>query len=232
MKRPRRTLPIALALALAVTGLLALAASAGAATLTTKCSGNGPQNKAQEYETASCAVRAGEKRKIEGIVRNDKNRPVAAQLKVTFSRWIPAGNSSYDVTPEKTVEIKAGANGKFTIPTTTATEETVFIEATGDPTLELSTATTEVNVQRLVTATVKKLGGGAVKVTIKGAQAPFKIGITEGEGYFVSGGSARKASKAGTAVFHLGSASGPVNVFFDGGEAGDLYYYESKSFKP
>jgi hypothetical protein len=229
MKRPRRTLP--LALALAALGLLALAASAGAATVTTKCSGNAPQNKAQEYETASCAVRPGEKRKIEGIVRNDKNKPVAAQLKVTFSKWIPAGNSSYDVTPEKTIEIKAGANGKFTIPTTTSTEETVFIEAIGDPDLELSTVAAEVNVQRLVTATAKKLGGGKVQVTVKGASSPVKVGITEEGGYFVSGGAARKANKAGVATFDLGSQRGTFGIYVDAGELGDLYYVEAKPLK-
>jgi nitrogen regulatory protein PII len=178
----RRTRIASIVLALVALAFLALAASAGAATLTTKCSGNGPQNKAQEYETASCAVRAGEKRKIEGVVRNDKNKPVAAALKVTFSKWVPAGNSAFDITPEKTVEIKAGANGKFTIPTTTATEETVFIEAVEDADLELSPVTAEVNVQRLVTATAKKLGGGKVQVTVKGASSPVKVGITEEEG--------------------------------------------------
>jgi hypothetical protein len=229
MKRRRSTASIALVLV--ALGALALAASAGAATITTKCSGNAPQNKAEEIVTASCAVRPGEKRKIEGIVRNDKNKPVAAQLKVTFSKWIPQGNSSYAVTPEKTVEIKAGANGKFSIPTTTTTEETVFIEAVGDPDLELSTTAAEVNVQRLVTATAKVLGGGKVQVTVKGASSPVKLGITEAEGYFVSGGSARKANKAGVATFNLGSQHGTFNVYVDAGELGDLYYVEGKSFK-
>ena len=229
MKRRRRTAPIALVLV--ALGLLALAASAGAATLTTKCSGNAPQSKAQEYSTASCAVRAGEKRKIEGVVRNDKNKPVAAQLKVAFSKWIPQGDSSYAVTPEKTLEIKAGANGKFTIPTTTATEETVFIEAIGDPGLELSTVGAEVNVQRLVTATGKKLGGGKVQVTVKGAASPVKVGITDESGYFVSGGAARKANKAGVATFDLGSRRGTFGIYVDAGELGDLYYIEAKPLK-
>jgi hypothetical protein len=229
MKRHRRTASIALALA--TLGLLALAASAGAATLTTKCSGGGPQNKAQEYETASCAVRAGETRQIEGVVRNDKNKPVGAKLKVTFSKWIPAGNSSYDITPEKEVEIKAGANGKFKIPATTTTEETVFVEAIGDADLELSTVTAEVNVQRLVTATAKKLGGGKVKVTVKGASSPVKVGITDEEGYFVSGGAKRKASKAGVATFSLGNQHGTFGIFVDAGELADLYYVEAKPIK-
>lgn len=229
MKRRRRTASIALVLA--TLGLLALAAAAGAATVTTKCSGNGPQTKAQEYTTASCAVRAGETRKIEGIVRNDKNKPVPAKLKVTFSKWIPTGNSSYDVTPEKEVEIKAGANGKFTIPATIDTEETVFIEAIGDPELELSTAATEVNVQRLVTATAKKLGGGKVKVTVVGAAAPVKVGITDEAGYFVSGGAKRKANKAGVATFDLGAQRGTFGIYVDAGELGDLYYLETKPLK-
>lgn len=228
-RRPRRTL--SLSLALAALGLLALAASAQAASFNLKCSGHGPQNKAQEYETASCAVRAGETRKIEGVVRNDKNKPVAAKLNVTFSKWIPAGNSSYDVTPEKTVEVKADASGKFTIPVTTATEETVYIEAIGDSELELSTITQEVNVQRLVTATAKKLGGGKVKVTVKGASLPVKVGITEEEGYFAPGGAKRKTNKAGVAVFNLHGLHGTFGIYIDAGELSDLYYVEVKPVK-
>jgi hypothetical protein len=230
-RRTRRDLTIALSLTLAIVGLLLAAAGAEAATLTTKCGGKGPQNKAQEYETASCAVEAGKTRNIEGILRNDKNKPVVGTLKVTFSAWEPQGNGSYDITPSKTIEVKSAANGKFTIPkVTTSTEETVFIEAIGDGENELSTVTAEVNVQRLVTAVVKK-SAGTVKVTIKGASPPFKVGITEEAGYFVSGGAARKASKAGVATFRLRSTLGELNVFLDAGELGDLYYFAGKSFK-
>lgn len=232
-RRTRRDLTIALSLALAIVGLLLAAVGAEAATLTTKCSGKGVQNKAQEYETAQCVVEAGKTRNIEGVLRNDKNKPVAGTLKVTFSNWEPQGGGAYDITPYKTIEVKSSASGKFTIPkVTTKTEETVFIEAIGDAESELSTVTAEVNIQRLVTATVKTSGGGNVKVTIKGAAAPFKIGITEEEGYFVSGGAATKASKAGVATFHLRSTYGKLNVFFEAGELGDLYYFAGKSFKP
>jgi hypothetical protein len=228
-RRPRRTLSIALAIA--ALGLLALAASAQASSFALKCSGGGPQNKAQEYETASCAVRAGETRKIEGVVRNNKNKTVPAKLKVTFSKWVPVGNGAYDITPEKEVEIKAAANGKFTIPATTATEETVFIEALEDPELEVSPVSQEVNIQRLVTATAKKLGGGKVKVTVKGASAPVKVGITEEEGYFVSGGTARKTNKAGVATFNLGSQHGTFGILVDAGELGSLYYVDATPLK-
>jgi hypothetical protein len=232
-RRTRRDLTIALTLALAALGLLLTAGGAEAATLTTKCSGKGVQNKAQEYETAQCVVEAGKTRDIEGVLRNDKNKPVAGTLKVTFSNWEPQGNGAYDITPYKTIEVKSTANGKFKVPNvTTSTEETVYIEALEDGESELSVVTTEVNIQRLVTATVKTSGGGNVKVTIKGAAAPFKIGITEEGGYFVSGGAAKKASKAGVATFHLRSTYGMVNVFFEAGELGDLYYFTGKSFKP
>lgn len=90
-RRTRKTLT--LALATAVVGLLATAAGAQAATLTLKCSGKGPQNKAQEYETASCAVEKGKPRNIEGVLRNDKNQPVAGTLNVTFSAWEPQGKA-------------------------------------------------------------------------------------------------------------------------------------------
>jgi hypothetical protein len=223
---------VTLSLVAAVVALLAFAASAQAATLTLKCSGKGPQSKAQEYSTAECTVAAGQKRNIEGVLRNDKNKPVAATLKVTFSKWIPQGGGSFAITPERTIEIKSAANGKFKVPNvTTTTEETVYIEAIGDPDSELSPVTQEVNIQRYVTATAKKIGGGKVKVTVSGAAPPLKIGITEESGYFVSGGAARKASKAGTAVFNLGSQRGTFNIYIDAGELGDLYYFAPKPFK-
>jgi hypothetical protein len=223
---------ISLLFALGALGLLAFAVSAQAATLNLKCSGTGPQNKAQEYETASCAVAAGQKRNIEGVLRNDKNKPVAGTLKVTFSKWIPQGDSSYSITPEKTIEVKAAASGKFKVPNvTTKTEETVYIEAIGDADSELSTVTQEVNIQRYVTATAQKLGGGKVKVTVQGAAPPFKVAITDESGYYVSGGSPRKASKAGAAVFNLHGARGTYNIYVDAGELGDLYYLDAKPFK-
>jgi hypothetical protein len=215
-----------------VVALLALAASAEAATLTVKCSGKGPQAKAAEYSAAECTVAAGQKRNIEGVLRNDKNKAVAGTLKVTFSNWIPQGNESYSITPEKTIEIKAAANGKFKIPNvTTKTEETVVIEAVGDPDSELSAVSQEVNIQRYVTATAKSIGGGKVKVTVQGASLPFKVAITDESGYYVSGGSPRKASKAGTAVFDLHGRRGTFNIYVDAGELGDLYYIDTKPFK-
>jgi hypothetical protein len=215
----------------AVVALIAFAASAEAATLTLKCSGKGPQSKAAEYSTAECTVAAGEKRNIEGVLKNDKNVPVAGTLKVTFSKWIPQGNGSYSITPEKTIEIKAAANGKFKVPNvTTKTEETVFIEAIGDPDSELSAVAQEVNIQRYVTATAKRVGGGKVKVTVQGASLPFKVAITDESGYYVSGGSPRQASKAGTAVFDLHGRQGTFKIYVDAGELGDLYYIDAKPF--
>jgi hypothetical protein len=238
MKRRRSTCPTprrshrtaTLAFFLAALGVLALAASAQAATLNLKCSGKGEQVKAQEYETASCAVEKGKTRNIEGVLRNDKNKPVAGTLNVTFSKWIPQGEGAYDITPEKTVQIKAATNGKFKIPNvTTKTEETVFIEAVGDAESELSTVTQEVNIQRYVSAIAKKLGGGRVQVTVKGIEGPFKVQI-EQESYPVSGGAPRKANKAGVAVFTLRNAHGEFGIYVEAGELSDLYYIDSKPF--
>jgi hypothetical protein len=227
-RRTRKDLTIALTLALAILGLLLTAGGAEAATLSLKCSGKGVQSKAQEYETAECAVEAGQARNIEGVLRNDTNKPVAATLKVTFSNWEPQGNGAYDITPFKTIEVKSSANGKFTIPkVTTTTEETVFIEAVEDIESGLSPVTQEVNIQRLVTLRGKKLGGGKVKVTVKGASAPAKVAL-ELEGYPVSGGAAHKTNKAGVAIFDLESPRGTFGIFLEAGELTDLYYVDSK----
>jgi hypothetical protein len=227
-RRTRKTLT--LTFAVATLGLMALAAGAQAASLNLKCSGKGPQNKAQEYETASCAVEKGKTRNIEGVLRNDKNKPVAGALNVTFSAWEPQGGGAYDITPQKTIEVKAGANGKFTIPKiTTKTEETVFIEAVGDGESELSTVTQEVNIQRYVSATAKKLGGGKVKVTVKGVEGPFKVSIGL-EGYPASGGAPRQAGKAGVATFTLRDPHGTFGIYVDAGELTNLYYVDSHPF--
>lgn len=227
-RRARKDLTIALTLALAILGLLFAAATAEAATLNLKCSGKGVQSKAQEYETAECAVEAGQTRNIEGLLRNDKNKPVAATLNVTFSNWVPQGNGAYDITPYKTITVKSSANGKFTIPkVTTKTEETVFIEAVGDGESELSTVTQEVNIQRLVTLRGKKLGGGKVKVTVKGLSAPAKVALRL-EDYPVSGGAGRKPNKAGVAIFNLRSQHGTFGIWLEAGELEDLYYVDSE----
>lgn len=223
--------PLIVALVLALVALLALATSAEAASLNLKCSGKGPQNKAQEYETAECAVAPGEKRNIEGVLRNNKNKPVAGTLKVTYSKWIPAGEGAFDITPEKTVEIKAAANGKFMVPNVTTTSEmTVYIEAVESLESEVSPVTQEVNIQRLVTLRGKALGGGKVKVTVKGAALPVKVSI-EDEGYPLAGGAPRKVSKAGVAIFNLHSAHGTFGLYLDAGNLTDLYYVDSQPVK-
>lgn len=234
-KRPRHTLrragrTLTVALAVAALGLFAAVASAGAATLNLKCSGKGIQNKAQEYETASCTVEKGKTRNLEGVLRNDKNKPVAGTLNVTFSNWIPQGEGAYDITPQKTIQVMAAASGKFKIPNvTTKTEETVFIEAVGDGESELSTVTQEVNIQRIVTLRGKKLGGGKVQVTVKGIEGPFKVQI-EQEGYPASGGAPRKANKAGVAVFNIAHGNGEYGIYVEAGELSDLYYIDSHPF--
>jgi hypothetical protein len=227
----RRTLKsMTLSLALAALGPLALAAGAQASSLSMKCSGKGFQNKAQEYETASCTVEQGKTRNIEGVLRNNKNKPVASTLKVTFSDWEPQGNGAYDITPQKTIEVKSAANGKFTIPkVTTKTEGTVFIEAPENFEEEVSPVTQEVNIQRYVSATAKKLGGDKVQVTVKGIEGPFKVSIAS-EGYPVSGGAARKANKAGVATFQLRNTAGTLGIYVDAGELTDLYYIDSHPF--
>lgn len=219
-------------LALVVIGLVLLWAASGAdaASLAIKCSGEGPQNKAQEYETASCAVAPGEKRTVEGVLRNDKNKPVAGKLMVTFSTYIPAGGGAYDVTPQKHIEIQASASGKFKIPVSApaTTESALYIEALGDETKEVTPVAQEVEIMRYVTAVAKKLGGGKVRVTVKGIPGTVKIGITE-EGYPATGGATRKA-KNGVATFDLGSDHGTFGILVQGGAVTELYYIDSKPF--
>jgi hypothetical protein len=218
----RSSTRFAIAISVTALALLLLATAANASELTLKCGGKGARNK-DSAGTVLCAAAPGKARNIEGVLLDDAGKPVAGKLTVTFSDWIPAGYG-FTIKPVQTQQLSAGANGQFSISVKTATKVSVKVEAVADATLNVSAVTAAADVSRQLQGSVKKLGGGRVRVTVKGTTQPLKIAIVDESGYEVSGGKLRKANKGGSATFNLGSARGEFGYYVDAGELGDLFW--------
>ncbi len=215
-----------LAIALTAAGVsIALAASAAqAAEIDLACAGKGPRNK-DSAGTALCAAAPGKARVVNGVLRNDAGKPVAGKVAVTFANWIPAGSESFSIKPESTQTIAANANGQFSVPVKTATKVTVYFEAVADEKLGVSPVKAQADVSRQLAVTLKKLGGGRLTLTVKGAgSTPLKLYVLDSAGYELSGVPAKKANKAGSASFDLGSRHGEFSYYVDAGALGDLFW--------
>ena len=216
-----RIAPIAFA---ALAGGLLLSSVAQASEVDLKCGGKGPRNQ-DSAGTVLCAAAPGKARVITGVLRNDAGKPVAGKVAVTFANWIPAGSESFSIKPESTQTIAANGNGQFAVPVETATKVTVYFEAVADEKLGVSPIKAQADVSRQLAVTLKKLGGGKLKLTAKGAgSAALKIYILDSSGYELSGVPAKKASKAGSATFDLGSRHGEFSYYIDAGVLGDLFW--------
>ncbi|HVO54621.1 MAG TPA: carboxypeptidase-like regulatory domain-containing protein [Solirubrobacterales bacterium] len=212
MIRPLRN---ALVLAFAAAALLAATATASASSITLKCGGPGKHNK-DSVGSVLCAEKPSKPRMIEGVLRDDSNKPVSGPVTVTLSKWTPQGGY-YTVEDFKTVTVHANAAGKFSYPAKTATKLTIKFEAAG--------AFAQAEVSRELQVSIKKLGGGRVKMTVKGAgKIPLKLYLLDESGYPLPGTKAKKANKAGSAVFSLGSFHGKFTYYVDAGEYGDLFW--------
>lgn len=196
--------------------VLAFAASASASSISLKCGGKGGRYQS-EPSSISCAAKLGQSRTIEGVVRDDSNKPVAGPVAVTLSKWVPK-DGYYTVEEFKTLTVSANAAGKFSYKAKTATKATVKFEAAG--------AVAEAEVSRELKVTVAKLGGGKVKVSVKGAgKAPLTIYLVDTEaGYELPGTKGKKASKAGVAIFDVGRFHGPFTYTIDAGDYSDLFW--------
>ncbi|MFN8217212.1 MAG: hypothetical protein U0R71_11530 [Solirubrobacterales bacterium] len=216
LRRPASTLvAAAAALALVAIALLAVAASASAASISLKCGGKGGHSR-DSAGTVLCAEKPGKPRKIEGVVRDDANKPVPGPVTITLSKWIPKGGY-YSVEPFRTVKVNANAAGKFSYAAKTDTKLSLRFEAAG--------ALAEAEVSRELQVTVRKLGGGRVKLTVKGAgKIPLKLYLVDESGYEIPGTKPKKADKSGSAVFDVGRFHGKFSYYVDAGEYGDLFW--------
>jgi hypothetical protein len=215
---------LAVALTAAGVSVALVASAAQAATIDLECGGKGPRNQ-DSAGTVLCAAAPGKARVVTGVLRSDAGKPVAGRVAVTFANWIPAGNESFSIKPESTQTIVANGNGQFSVPVKTATKVTVYFEAVADEKLGVSPIKAQADVSRELAVTLKKLGGGKLKMTVRGAgSTPLKLYILDSSGYEVSGVPAKKADKAGSASFDLGSRHGEFSYYVDAGALGDLFW--------
>lgn len=224
----RRTLPLLVAATAALALGAPLAASAGAAELKLKCAGKGKRNK-DSAGTVLCSAEPGHKRTIAGTVRNDAGQPVAGRLTVTYSSWTPAPNGiGYNVKPRETRELTAKADGSFSFSSNPKTKESIRVDLAADPALGIGGAFAQMEVSRRLVTKVKKLGGGRVKLTVKGTSLPLKLYVLSEDGYPLPGVKAKKA-KHGSATFDLGSLRGKFSTYADAGEIyTDLFWGERR----
>jgi hypothetical protein len=205
-------------------GALTIAAAAQAAEIDLACTGKGPHSK-DSAGTVLCAAAPGKARVVSGVLRDDAGKPVAGKVKVTFADWIPSAGGSFTVTAGETQTVSTGASGKFSVPVKTATKVTVYFEALADEQLGVSAVKAQADVSRELATTVKKLGGGRVKLKVRGAgKLPLKLYILDSSGYELSGVKPKKADRAGSAVFDLGNMHGEFSYYVDAGIYGDLFW--------
>jgi opacity protein-like surface antigen len=218
--------PFALALALAAATLAVLAAApAGAATLRLRCAGRG----ARAVDSAGvikCAGSPASGRTIAGVVRDDAGRPVAARLTVTYSDWIPRG-TGYSITQRTTRQLTAKSDGSFSIRSNPATRETIRFTVVPDAALGTAAgASAEAEIQRRLNVSLKKLGGGTVRVTVSGTRVrPIRVWMLYESGYQLPGVRPRNVNGRGQATFDLGGMRGRFAYYVDAGVYDDLFWY-------
>jgi hypothetical protein len=212
-----------IALFVAVSALLLLVASASASELKLKCGGKGPRN-ADSAGTVLCAAAPGKARVLTGTVRNDSGQAVAAKVLVTFISWTPAGGGAFNLKPESTRTIVAGADGAFSLPVKTTTRLNVKFETVPDAALGVSATAAEAQVSLQLATKLKKLGGGRVRISVKGTGQPLKIYVLDSSGYELPGVKPKPADKGGSATFNLGARRGEFTYYVDAGPLADLFW--------
>jgi hypothetical protein len=206
-----------------------IAASAGAAELKLHCAGKGPRNK-DSANTVLCAANPGHPRNVAGTVRNDAGQAIAGKLTVTYSSWTPAKGGGFTIAPRTTREIVAKGDGTFLIPSNPKTRESVRVDLAVDPALGIAAGVrAQADVSRRLVTKVKKLGGGSVKVTVKGTKIrPLKIYVLDASGYKLPGIKLKKADGSGSATFDLGNRRGQFSTYADAGIYNDLFWYGTR----
>lgn len=215
---------------------LLLAAGAGAAqaaaTLTLKCAGK-PHNE-DSAGTKLCTANGGRAGKIIGAVRNDAGQPVAGTVTVEYIDWNPVPSGGYQLKVVSTKQVTANAAGELTITSDTPTRQSIRVTLAADPALGISTSpVAEAEVQRRFTVVVKKLGGGSVKLTVKGTKVrPMKISLTDPSGYYVPGiPKVKKVDAQNSVVFNLGNRTGKFGYYVDTGVYDDLFWPQARGTK-
>jgi hypothetical protein len=218
-------------LALASMALLAaFGATAQASSVTLRCAGRGPRNR-DSANTVLCAG-STKGRTIAGVVKNDAGRPVAARLSVTYSRWIPNGDSSFSVPVYATKQVTAKGDGTFSFKSNPATKESIRVDVVADVALGVSGASAQAEVSRRLVVRIAKLGSGIVRFTVSGTtHRPLKVYVLDSSGYQLSGIKPKTVDGRGQATFDLHSlpAGYRLTYFVDAGDSlNDLFWYQSR----
>ena len=216
----------AVLMALAAVAILVLAAAASAAEIRLACAGKGPRNK-DSAGTVLCAAAPGKARTISGTIRDDSGKPVAAKILVSFITWTPAGSGSFSLETTSTKTISANAGGRFSLPVKVRTRLNVKFEAVADEKLGVSGGFAEAQVSRRLDVRLKKLNGGRLKFTVKGAN-PVKVYVLDSSGYEMSGVKPKRTNRAGVVIFNLGGLHGEFSYYVDPGALGDLYWEDPR----
>lgn len=212
----------------ACAALLLSAASAPAATVTVRCAGRGARNR-DSSGTVLCAS-SSKGRTIAGVLRNDAGKPVAGRVTVTVSPWEPATSGiGFTVRAGEPYVVTAKADGSFSIKSNPPTKESIRFEVVADAALGVSGgAFAQADVSRQLKVTLAKLGGGRVRLTVKGTTVRMKAYILDASGYRVPGVGPKKVDGRGQATFDLGDRHGSFTYYVDAGDIGDLFWYQGR----
>jgi len=195
--------------------------------VTLKCAGKGARNK-DSAGTVLCAASPSKGRTLAGVVRDDAGKPVAATLTVTYSSWIPVKSGGFSVRTRATRQIRAKANGTFTVKSKPAAKESIRVETAGDADLGVSAgAYAGADVSRRLVVKLKKLGT-TVRFTVKGTKhRPIQVYVLSDSGYQLPGIKPKKVNRKGQATFHLPSSYRGMRLayYVDTGIYGDLFWY-------
>jgi hypothetical protein len=215
-----------LALSLILVGVLA--GTADASTLKVTCAGKGPRNR-DSANTVLCAGSLSG-RTLNGTVRNDAGQPVAGKVTVTFKSWTPSRGGGFAVQPTSTRDITAQPNGQFHIHVNPATKQSLQFDLVADPALGIAAGqTVNAEVSRRLTFAVAKLGGGHVRITVRGTSVrPVKLYVLDPSGFPIPGVPSKNIDRSGRASFNLGSRRGTFSMYADLGKLRDLFWFDSR----
>jgi hypothetical protein len=216
-------------LVMTILSSLAFTGAADAATVKLKCAGKGPRNE-DSAGTVLCAGSASKGRTISGVVRNDARHPVAGRLTLTYESWTPSGGA-YTIHPTSMRQVTAKSDGTFSFKSKTATKESIVVDLAADTSLDIAAGVqAQADVSRQLIVKLKKLGGGSIRITVKGTKhRPLKIYVLDASGYPISGVKPKKADSKGRATFNLGSRRGQFSYYVDAGVYSDLFWYASRT---
>jgi hypothetical protein len=209
--------------ALVIAGLLA--ASAEAATLKLACAGKGARNRDSSGEVLCAGGLKG--RTISGTIRNDAGQPVAGKVTVTFVKWAPSSGGGFSLKPTGTKDLTAKANGAFSITVNPPTRQSLHFDLQADPVLGIAGGLrADAEVSRQFKVTVSKLGGGVVRLNVKGLSVrPVKAYVLDSTGNYIPGvPRGKNLNSKGQATFNVGSRRGTLTYYVDVGRLDDLFW--------